>query len=101
LRGDSKQTGNESEVATIDQHVGSGQHAVQEIVRFRLPSSTIQSVSLRQERRIRDGWWWGSSDNVKLRVGSDEKGEESESLLVRQMAEKTRKESLAFRRVHE
>lgn len=74
---------------------------MQEVVGFHFPSCSVEPISLCEQGGISDWRRRCSCDDVELRVGCDKECEEGQGLLMREMAEETREETLSFHRIHE
>lgn len=101
LCADTKETGHETQIASVDQHVRPGNDTVEKVVRLGLSPRSVQPVGLGQERGIGNGGRGRLGNDVELGVCRDQQGQQGESLLVGEMSQKTGEEFLAFGRVEQ
>jgi hypothetical protein len=101
LCADAQETGHETQVASVDQHVRTGNDAVEKVVRLGLSPRSVQPVGLGQERGIGNGGRGRLCNDVELGVCRDQQGQQGESLLMGEMSQEAGKQFLAFGRVEQ
>jgi hypothetical protein len=101
LRAEIEQTSNQTEITSVDDHVHTWQDELQEFVRLGFPLCSVLTVGFGQQRCVGHGWWRSSDNDIELRVGSDQEGEEVGCLLGLYVTQESRKELLTLDRVEQ
>lgn len=96
LCADAKQSRDQRQGTLVDDDIHSGDNAVEEVVGLGLSLGARIAGSLAHERHVGAGRRSRMCDDVELAVRRDEKSQQRERLLLRQVAEQSRNEPLAL-----